>query len=144
MSMIYTIGYQRLSPQRLLHIAEKLKATVVDCRTIPVSRKKGFGKNQLAELLKSRYVHRPDLGGRGSLTKGGIAWLKAYPGVALLMCMEHEPGNCHRHWDICGPHFPEAIHIFEDELFTAKELSRAEAENDGYELCGFLSELIGD
>ena len=52
---LYTIGYQALDPQRLAALAQHLQATVIDCRASPVSRIKGFGHRQLAELLGARY-----------------------------------------------------------------------------------------
>jgi hypothetical protein len=60
----------------------------------------------------------------------------AWPG--LLLCAEEAPGDCHRHHDICGPHFPGAVHIFCDELFTAGALQEAiDAGPDAdHETCG--------
>ena len=41
----------------------------------------------------------------------------------LLLCAEEHPKDCHRHSLICGPHFPEAIHICRGSTFTAEALS---------------------
>ena len=61
-----------------------------------------------------------------------------------MLCAEEAPGDCHRHHDICGPHFPDAVHIFRDELFTAGALQ--EALNAGpdadYEICGDVAHLF--
>jgi hypothetical protein len=48
--------------------------------------------------------------------------LDAESATLILFCMEEAPGDCHRHLAICGPHFPEAIHIFRDGQFTARAL----------------------
>jgi hypothetical protein len=39
--------------------------------------------------------------------------------------MEHSPADCHRHQLICGPHFPDAVHVFEGGLHTAADLTGA-------------------
>ena len=77
MGLIWTIGYQRLAPQRLRCLAEDLDAWVVDTRHVPVTRIRGYGKNQLRDLLGDRYEWRGDeLGGRGHVTGEGIGRLK--------------------------------------------------------------------
>jgi hypothetical protein len=50
--------------------------------------------------------------------------------------MEEAPGDCHRHHAICGPHFPEAIHIFRDEQFTVGALQAALNAGDATRLYG--------
>ena len=52
---LYTIGYQKISFDRLRNIAESLKATVIDCRTNPISRKTDFNKLLLHRRLRDRY-----------------------------------------------------------------------------------------
>lgn len=143
--MIYTIGYQRLAPQRLQEIVTGLDATLMDCRHVPTSRKPGFSGKALRELLGPRYVQAGDnLGGRGFTTDVGIKALReASRGRnVVLLCMEEAPGDCHRHFTICGPHFPEAIHIYQDELVTAAELERANQEDTDYEIAGSLEEML--
>jgi hypothetical protein len=58
--------------------------------------------------------------------------------------MEEAPGDCHRHRDICGPHIPDAIHIFRDELVTSRALRAAlDAGPDAdYEIAGSLADLL--
>jgi uncharacterized protein (DUF488 family) len=147
--MIFTIGYEGpLTPARLLEIAEALDARVFDVRSVPRSRKPGFSKTKLAALLGERYETMGHaLGGRApGVTKDGLIQVReaAECGNVILMCMEEAPGDCHRHRTICGPHFPDAVHIFEDELFTARELTQALAagEDGEYSLCGSLAELL--
>jgi uncharacterized protein (DUF488 family) len=147
--MIFTIGYEGpLTPARLLEIAEGLDALVIDVRSVPRSRKPGFSKTKLAALLGPRYVTMGHaLGGREpGVTPNGLIALRtqAKERDVILMCMEEAPGDCHRHRTICGPHFPDAVHIFEDELFTARELTQALAagEDGEYSLCGSLAELL--
>lgn len=132
-AQLYTIGYQAIPPERLLHIATTLNATVIDVRKVPVSRIKGYAKSHLQALLGHRYQARGhELGGiRNGVcntTPDGIAHLRADLAAGqnlILMCMEHAPGDCHRHQLICQPHFPDALHIFEGELIRAAELHRA-------------------
>jgi len=56
--------------------------------------------------------------------------------------MEEAPGDCHRHLAICGPHFPEAIHIFRDEQFTARALQVALDAGDMARLYGETDDLF--
>jgi uncharacterized protein (DUF488 family) len=141
--MIYTIGYQRLAPERLLQIAEGLDAVIIDVRSIPRSRKRGFGRRSLETLLGRRYQWRGDgLGGLGEISPIYIQALRQYQGDAILMCLEEAPGDCHRHWDICAPHIPDAMHIFRDEIFTARELQRAIDDGDDYSVAASLSDLL--
>lgn len=141
--MIYTIGYQLLTPAALAAIAARLDATVIDCRLKPVSRVPGFGGRQLAALLGSRYQqHGHHLGGYGHTTAEGIDFLCRRQGCLLLLCMEEAPGDCHRHHAICAPHFPDALHIYRDEIFTAGELRRAIDDDDEYALVGSLPDLL--
>jgi hypothetical protein len=147
--LIWTIGYQRLAPERLRYFAEALDATVVDTRHVPKTRIKGYGPRQLADLLGARYVLAGHmLGGRGHVTPGGVAWLKDQKDQGrnvILMCVCHEPGICHRHQDICAPHFPDALHIWEDEVIEAGELARAirlKADYECYDLAESLAEDV--
>lgn len=151
---LYTIGYQALPPARLLRIAQALDATVIDCRRVPVSRIKGYHKSHLQALLGARYEARgAELGGiRDGIshtTPAGIARLAADLDAGrnlILMCMEHAPGDCHRHSSICAPHFPDALHIYDDELIPAGELQRALTHPDPdeeYGIAGYLSDHLG-
>lgn len=160
--MIFTIGYQKLTPERLKEIATKLRALVVDCRHKPVSRKKGFGGNQLRELLGTAHYKQMGhwLGGRGNVREEGILWLRGIKALLLtpenaritqhpncrnvmLLCQEEAPGECHRHEDICKEHFPDAVHIYQDQLVRVSDLNHAE-DNDleEYEIEGELDDLL--
>ena len=143
--MIYTLGYSHLTPVRLSEIVCGLEARLIDCRFKSVSRRADFGGRQLAILLGSRYEqHGNHLGGFGHVTPGGIEFLRSAQGNLILLCMEEPPGDCHRHHSICAPHFPAALHIYQDELIAAGELQRAIAAGDEYEVAGLLSELLSD
>ena len=138
--MIYSIGYAALTPERLDAIASHFQAVVVDVRSIPTSRHRGFGGRQLAALLgPGRYVWKGDvLGGRppGVLPEG-LAFLRALEPDqnVLLLCMEEAPGDCHRHRAIALALLPEidVVHICQDELVDASELQRAIEEDDEYD-----------
>ena len=143
--MIYTIGYQRLSLDRLDAILKALNAQLIDCRNKPVSRIRGYHSGQLERRYGPRYERRGhELGGRDNTTSAGIDNLRttAKKHNVLLMCMEHAPGDCHRHFSICIPHFPEAIHLFEDDMITAGELEASIDEDREYELCGSVRDLL--
>lgn len=146
---LYTIGYQALPPARLAALAAHLDATVIDCRASPVSRSHGYGRRQLEALLGPRYEPRGhQLGGRRAgvshTTAAGIAVLRADLAAGrnlMLMCMESAPGECHRHSDICAPHFPDALHIYEREIVTARALQTCldDANEDAdYPIAAFL------
>lgn len=154
MSTLYTIGYQALAPERLRAIAHGLDAIVIDCRLYPVSRINGYHKSHLQALLGARYEARgQQLGGirhgTSHTSAAGIAGIRADLAAGrnlILMCMEHAPGDCHRHQLIAAPHFPDALHIYEDELIRADELQRALSHPDPdeeYTIAGRLSDLIG-
>lgn len=130
--MLFTLGYQALTPEQLLHTVKTLDAVLIDCRARPHSRKKGFGHHQLIELLADvdYQFHGHHLGGEGNTLPSGIRSLRKYNGEganAILMCMEHHPADCHRHIDIAGPHFPDAMHIMGGLAFRAGDLRDAMA-----------------
>lgn len=132
--MFYTIGYQTLTPDYLQKLVADLDVILVDVRSATRSRIRGFGGRQLAELLGDRYAHRPDLGGRaGPVPKAAVTALFKQHEEAIangrrglmLMCLEHAPGDCHRHFFITDKHIPDAVHIYDDEVFTSKALQDA-------------------
>jgi uncharacterized protein (DUF488 family) len=135
--MFYTIGYQTLTPDFLKKLVSDLDVILVDVRSSTRSRIRGFGGRQLEALLAERYAHRPDLGGRAGpkgITKQAIAGLFEQHEEALangrrglmLMCLEHSPGDCHRHLYITSRHIPDAVHIYDDEVFTSEALAVSE------------------
>ena len=142
----YTIGTQGLAVERLEQIVSKLDALLVDVRTSPKSWNPDYQRANLATLFGQRYAWKGDvLGGFGHTNSRGVEWLKEQrrERTLLLMCMEHRPGDCHRHSDICWPHFPDALHICGDELILARELERSIQDGDEYEVHGSLAELLG-
>jgi hypothetical protein len=146
--MIFTIGYEWLQPARLKEIAHGIDALVIDVRHVPRSRKPGWSMSRLIETLGTdRYTTMGQvLGGRGHTTDAGIKTLDGLsrPRDVILLCLEEAPGHCHRHHDICAPHFPNAIHIFEDELLLAGDLQQAidAGETGEYSVIGSLGELL--
>lgn len=140
--MIYTLGYQFLTPERVREIVFALDAVLLDCRFKPVSRIPGFGGRQLESLMRprtgdpgeddgqARYLRMGEqLGGRGHTTRSGLKSLKPFADElanCVLLCKEEHPIDCHRHRDITGPHYPEAMHIYGDRLFYSRELSRVQ------------------
>jgi uncharacterized protein (DUF488 family) len=124
---IFTVGYQALHPAELAAIVRTLHAMLIDVRSSARSSIPGFGGPQLASLLGDRYQHRPALGGRIKIAPAAIERLRReYEGQerpnAVLMCMEENPVDCHRHHAICSGNFPEALHIFRNGLFTANAI----------------------
>lgn len=137
--MIYTIGYQQLAQPRLVEIVSHLGAVLIDVRSSPRSRKASFGGRQLAEALGAVYEAAPHLGGRGEIADQAIAALasSAVRGrPLLLMCQEHAPAECHRHYEIALRLLPFGVdcqHICADEIVVASELQRSLDSGDGYE-----------
>lgn len=134
--MIYTIGYQGLTPEFLRRLVEELDATLIDCRSSTRSRIPGFGGRQLAALLPGRYEDRgKDLGGRGPINPQAIEELRERfyaqdKPDCVLMCMEANVADCHRHHAIAAPHFPEALHIDRQlRLFTAAQVQQSMEED---------------
>jgi uncharacterized protein (DUF488 family) len=104
--MIYTIGYQGLSLDRLTDImdAEHIDK-LLDVRSVPYSRwKPDFNKTALATAFGKRYCWKGRLlgGKHGPVTEEGIEYLVGLPSEKrfLLMCMEANPRDCHRFQDI--------------------------------------------
>jgi len=118
--MIYTIGYQRMTVERLVAIMDKKKITkLIDVRNKPFSRNPQFNRNNLARVLGDRYLWKSDiLGGlHGPVPEEGIAFLVTIrrTETVLVMCMETGPRSCHRFYDIATRlhqgHGFDAIHL---------------------------------
>jgi uncharacterized protein (DUF488 family) len=121
----FTAGYEQSEPEEFLR---RLQANgvemIVDVRDMPLSRKRGFSKNQLQELLAEvdiEYLHVKPLGApkeiRDPVRAGGSWWeyVKGYTRVLrsqtaeidaliklsrekriCLLCFERNPAECHR------------------------------------------------
>lgn len=129
--MIYTLGYYATPVDELIEIMDALGVeTLIDVRSIPKSRAKGYNKSQLAARLGERYQWRGnELGGMGKgPTKEGLKRLANERGTVAIMCMEAAPGECHRHHDIGLPLNRKGVpvaHVFEDHLVTPVDLQKA-------------------
>ncbi|MBA4387433.1 MAG: hypothetical protein C0404_05590 [Verrucomicrobia bacterium] len=124
-TMFWTAGYEQTTPDRFLNALSRTGIEiVVDVRKTPLSRKKGFSKNQLREALSKsgiHYVHVESLGApkeiRDRLHDGGSWWeyVKSYEKLlqsrhaevldlvelassqrACLLCFERDASACHR------------------------------------------------
>lgn len=124
MPVVCTIGYHGHSPESLVALLKRHRVRrVVDVRWNPVSRKPGFGRQQLQDGLRSggiAYEHIRELGvppeirGR-TIHRGDVAGLRRYvrqrtsrhvrrflelprirPGYDCLLCVEANPSECHR------------------------------------------------
>jgi uncharacterized protein (DUF488 family) len=121
---LFTIGYQGRTVEELVHTLEAQRVTVlVDVRENAISRKAGFSKRALAEVLGNsgiRYQHEPLLGNprenRLPFRQGATAARERYlrrlqfgsrtafesvVGMALnqriaLLCFEKDETICHR------------------------------------------------
>lgn len=125
MEKIYTIGYEGKTPDEFLKVLEKAEISIViDVRENPASRKKGFSKKALSEILNDngiQYRHIAELGTPKDVrieyqNSGNIvrlleqyrAYLAENPvhiktlvdaigcNTACLMCFEKLPTQCHR------------------------------------------------
>lgn len=123
---ISTIGYEGATIEQFVATLKHASVNLlIDVRDIPLSRKKGFSKNQLAETLQSwgiDYVHLRGLGdpkeGREAARAGNYALFEKIFGKhmrsavaerdlgtaselvqgarACLMCFEADYEKCHR------------------------------------------------
>ena len=123
---LYTMGYEGLDGRRFLsHLVHHGVDVVVDVRKLPLSRKKGFSKTALKEMLNSgniEYVNFQGLGApkeiRNELYQSGNynLFFKKYLNCiadktdllenihtlinsgknVLLLCFERNPEQCHR------------------------------------------------
>lgn len=126
---LFTVGYEGT---HIEEFADFLKAKgvklVADVRKNPISRKKGFSKNKLAENLRLKgidYVHRPGLGVPSAWRKlnkdkklSRAKMFRDYEekilpeheaeilelcalmksGGLALLCYEADAADCHRSW----------------------------------------------
>ena len=121
----FTIGYEgRTAESFIIELRSKKIKLVIDVREVPLSRKKGFSKNTLAETLALEgigYVHMPKLGSpkevRDKYKSGGSSeeFFREYSDYvegqqeelmkllqlilgkrAALMCFEGSHEVCHR------------------------------------------------
>ena len=123
---LYTMGYEGLDDRRFLaNLSHHGIDVVVDVRKLPLSRKKGFSKTALKEMLNGgniEYVNFQDLGApkeiRDELFQSGNynRFFKKYLNCiadkndliedihslidsgknVLLLCFERNPEQCHR------------------------------------------------
>ena len=138
--MILTIGYAALHPGDLMALATRLNARIVDVRSMPSSRRPGFGGRQLAALLGDRYEWAGrTLGGRCPITPGAIEALAARHRAGerlILLCLEESPAECHRHAAIAWPLEVLGVpvyHLYRGEVLRAHELERAARDGTDYE-----------
>jgi len=121
----FTVGYEQSDPQAFLKRLGSCRVTlVVDVRQMPLSRKRGFSKNQLRNLLAEEgidYIHFKTLGApkeiRDRLRQNGswYEYVQGYERVLAnriedietlnnmarerricLLCFERNPQECHR------------------------------------------------
>lgn len=126
MNKLYTLGYESAAIEDFIATVKSAGIErIIDVREYPLSRRKGFSKNVLRELLKANnveYVHLKGLGdpkeGRDAARAGdhekflqiftshmetalAVADLKtaidfATSKVSCLLCYERNPAECHR------------------------------------------------
>jgi hypothetical protein len=144
--MIYSIGYQNTPIPDLIRIIRRLNITlVVDVRSVPYTRRPDryeFNKNRLQKrfaddpsfspLPASPLFHGPHhsgclyiwkgdvLGGKfGEAKEEGIVWLvqeARTDNILLLLCLEDDPSQCHRRYDIARrllDHGIDVIHLYQ-------------------------------
>jgi uncharacterized protein (DUF488 family) len=122
---VFTIGYEGLDIDMFMSLlAEHDIDMIVDVRELPLSRKPGFSKKTLSNVLNisgREYVHMPDLGcpklvrdryredgNWKRYTEGFLRHLKlqenaivelsslAATSTCALLCFEADPNFCHR------------------------------------------------
>jgi uncharacterized protein (DUF488 family) len=144
MADVFSVGYSGLTPTQLRGMALFLGALVIDTRSNPASRKVGFSRKALEQLLGDRYVWMGDtLGGRlPKASEVGLTKIRTWSAAGqrtLLLCVEAAPGDCHRHHMIAKQLLPDhdVRHIIDDEVIRASELQRAIDDDDDYECESF-------
>jgi len=128
--MIYTIGTSKLKPARLGEILTYLGARLIDVRSRPYSRVAGWSIKPLTAQFGAKYTHVPALGGfdvEPTVQAVALATLESLKESdhVMLLCMEHSPGECHRHHDIALALKRDVTHVFDHELINARELQRS-------------------
>ena len=104
--MIYSIGYQKLTPETLEETLRTHNITLlIDVRSVPYSRKPQFNRKNLEQRFGlGGYIWKGDiLGGKfGPAHEAGIDFLRQLDkeGRQVLMCLENNPRDCHRYQDI--------------------------------------------
>ena len=113
---IATIGYQRRSPAELVDALVAAGVTrLIDVRAVPASRKPGFAKARLAAALAAAGIEYVHVRAAGNPFRKRAHWREPYrayladhpaivdevialasPGLAALLCIEHDAGECHR------------------------------------------------
>jgi len=127
MSHLYLTGYEKETIDQFIDKLEHVGiTTVIDIREIPLSRKNGFSKANLSELLARKgihYLHVPELGSpysiRNKLKNNTIDYLEFFTmyrryiktknstlhhvidilkhnGTSCLLCYERNSDLCHR------------------------------------------------
>ena len=123
---LFTIGYEGLDQRQFIaHLIHNKISIVADVRHLPLSRKKGFSKSRLAEMLSKNdidYISLRELGTSKDMrnklyaTKNYAAFFKDYKKLIVdrqesldkilrfleegrnvsLLCFERDPELCHR------------------------------------------------
>ena len=123
---LFTIGYEGLDQRQFIaHLVHNKISIVADVRHLPLSRKKGFSKSSLAEMLKENdidYISLRELGTSKDMrnelyaSKNYAAFFKDYKRLIAdkkepldkildflkegqnvsLLCFEMDPELCHR------------------------------------------------
>lgn len=115
---IYTIGYEGMKPADFISaLKEAGIETLLDIRAVPFSRKPGFSKNPLAEMLAKSGIKYVGLKGLGNPVRKSTDYKDAFSKhletaaakkdlaeasriaketKACLLCFENDPLSCHR------------------------------------------------
>jgi uncharacterized protein (DUF488 family) len=132
--MIYSIGYQRLTPEILKETLRSHNITLlIDVRSTPYSRKPQFNRKKLEQRFGlNAYVWKGDiLGGKfGPALETGIDFLCQLDRVGnqALMCLENDPRDCHRYQDIgirLLQHDIDIIHLHDGITETTSQILKA-------------------
>lgn len=107
--MLYSIGYQRITVEQLITILKKNKIEhLLDVRSKPYGRKYQFNRKSLSTMLTNQDIHYTwggdTLGGFTKIEESAIKNLSKWQAnkTACLMCMESDPEQCHRHFEIAA------------------------------------------
>ena len=124
---LFTIGYEGRALDEFLGVLAKAKIDrLIDIRSLPLSRRRGFSKTPLSEALAGagiEYLHLRSAGNPFRKEADAIAKYKAHlpPGAiddvaeaarghrAALLCYEADVATCHR--GVLAPHVAKALGV---------------------------------
>lgn len=117
--MLYSIGYQGLdSPRVIAPILQKLGVSLLlDVRSKPYSSNGMWNLPMVTRIMNQHGIEYKwagqRLGGFAEISESDILYLaeQQKARTICLMCMEHYPKDCHRHYEIAKRLYSYGINV---------------------------------